>query len=185
MRSAGARPPSWSRLLSRPAVPEIVVRDGRRAALVLGSAWYGHPARRLSLIGVTGTNGKTTTTGLLRHLLNGGGTAGSIGTVGAFDGRGEAVPSTAGSLTTPGPIDLQRTLAELVGARGHPGHHGDLVAQPGPGQARRTVVRRRAVHQSDPGPPRLPRHDGRLPGGEAQAEHAAGSEWGRGGEPGR
>ncbi len=96
------------------AVPEIVVRDGRRAALVLGSAWYGHPARRLSLIGVTGTNGKTTTTGLLRHLLNADGTAGSIGTVGAFDGRGEAVPSTAGSLTTPGPIDLQRTLAELV-----------------------------------------------------------------------
>jgi UDP-N-acetylmuramoyl-L-alanyl-D-glutamate--2,6-diaminopimelate ligase len=99
------------------AVPEIVVRDGRRAALVLGSAWYGHPARRLSLIGVTGTNGKTTTTGLLRHLLNGGATAGSIGTVGAFDGRGEAVPSTAGSLTTPGPIDLQRTLAELVARR--------------------------------------------------------------------
>jgi UDP-N-acetylmuramoyl-L-alanyl-D-glutamate--2,6-diaminopimelate ligase len=96
------------------AVPEIVVRDGRRAALVLGSAWYGHPARRLSLIGVTGTNGKTTTTGLLRHLLNAEGTAGSIGTVGAFDGRGEAVPSMAGSLTTPGPIDLQRTLAELV-----------------------------------------------------------------------
>jgi UDP-N-acetylmuramoyl-L-alanyl-D-glutamate--2,6-diaminopimelate ligase len=99
------------------AVPEIVVRDGRRAALVLGSAWYGHPARRLSLIGVTGTNGKTTTTGLVRHLLNQAGTAGSIGTVGAFDGRGEAVPSTAGSLTTPGPIDLQRTLATLV-ARG-------------------------------------------------------------------
>jgi UDP-N-acetylmuramoyl-L-alanyl-D-glutamate--2,6-diaminopimelate ligase len=98
-------------------LPEIVVRDGRRAALVLGSAWYGHPARRLSLIGVTGTNGKTTTTGLVRHLLNAAGTAGSIGTVGAFDGQGDAVASTAGSLTTPGPIDLQKTLAELV-ARG-------------------------------------------------------------------
>src|SRR5512143_1763480 len=45
-------------------VPEIVVRDGRRAALTLGAAWYGHPARRLTLVGVTGTNGKTTTTGL-------------------------------------------------------------------------------------------------------------------------
>ncbi len=101
----------------RSGVPEIVVRDGRRAALVLGSAWYGHPARRLSLIGVTGTNGKTTTTGIVRHLLNYAGTAGSIGTVGAFDGRGEAVPSTAGSLTTPGPIDLQKTLADLA-ARG-------------------------------------------------------------------
>ncbi|HEX6105353.1 MAG TPA: UDP-N-acetylmuramoyl-L-alanyl-D-glutamate--2,6-diaminopimelate ligase [Gemmatimonadales bacterium] len=95
-------------------VPEIVVRDGRRAALVLGSAWYGHPARRLSLVGVTGTNGKTTTVGLVRHLLNAEGTAGSIGTLGAFDGQGRAVPSTAGSLTTPGPIDLQATLATLV-----------------------------------------------------------------------
>jgi UDP-N-acetylmuramoyl-L-alanyl-D-glutamate--2,6-diaminopimelate ligase len=96
------------------AVAEIVVHDGRRAAQVLGAAWYGHPGRCLTLIGVTGTNGKTTTTGLIRHLLNQHNTAGSIGTLGAFDGKGEAVPSTAGSLTTPGPIDLQATLAELV-----------------------------------------------------------------------
>ena len=97
-----------------PGVPEIVVRDGRRAALALGAAWYGHPSRKLSLIGVTGTNGKTTTTGLIRHLLNATGTSGSIGTLGAFDGRGDAVLSTAGTLTTPGPIDLQATLAALV-----------------------------------------------------------------------
>jgi UDP-N-acetylmuramoyl-L-alanyl-D-glutamate--2,6-diaminopimelate ligase len=96
------------------AVPEILVQDGRRSAQVLGAAWYGHPDRCLTLIGVTGTNGKTTTTGLTRHLLNEHETAGSIGTLGAFDGRGEAVPSTAGSLTTPGPVDLQGTLAELL-----------------------------------------------------------------------
>jgi UDP-N-acetylmuramoyl-L-alanyl-D-glutamate--2,6-diaminopimelate ligase len=95
-------------------VPEIVVRDSQRAALVLGSAWYGHPARAMTLIGVTGTNGKTTTTGLIRHLFNQRDTAGSIGTLGAFDGRGEPVASTAGSLTTPGPIDLQATLAAMV-----------------------------------------------------------------------
>jgi UDP-N-acetylmuramoyl-L-alanyl-D-glutamate--2,6-diaminopimelate ligase len=95
-------------------VPEIVVADGRKAALVLGAAWYGWPARSLTLIGVTGTNGKTTTTGLLRHLFYKHGTAGSIGTLGAFDGRGDPIPSTAGTLTTPGPIDLQATLAELV-----------------------------------------------------------------------
>jgi UDP-N-acetylmuramoyl-L-alanyl-D-glutamate--2,6-diaminopimelate ligase len=94
-------------------VPEIVVRDSHRAALILGSAWYGHPARALTLIGVTGTNGKTTTTGLIRHLFNEGETAGSIGTLGAFDGRGHAVSSTAGSLTTPGPVDLQATLSVL------------------------------------------------------------------------
>jgi UDP-N-acetylmuramoyl-L-alanyl-D-glutamate--2,6-diaminopimelate ligase len=98
-------------------VPEIVVRDGRRAALAIGAAWYAHPARQLTLIGVTGTNGKTTTTGLLRHLLDRDADAGSIGTLGAFDGRGEPVTSTAGALTTPGPIDLQATLAAML-ARG-------------------------------------------------------------------
>jgi UDP-N-acetylmuramoyl-L-alanyl-D-glutamate--2,6-diaminopimelate ligase len=95
-------------------MPEIVVRDSHRAALVLGSSWYGHPARDLSLIGVTGTNGKTTTTGLIKHLFNASETAGSIGTLGAFDGRGAAIDSTAGSLTTPGAVDLQATLAALV-----------------------------------------------------------------------
>jgi UDP-N-acetylmuramoyl-L-alanyl-D-glutamate--2,6-diaminopimelate ligase len=95
-------------------VPEIIVRDSHRAALVLGAAWYGHPARSLTMVGVTGTNGKTTTTGLIRHLFNERGTAGSIGTLGAFDGRGETIASTAGSLTTPGPVDLQATLASMV-----------------------------------------------------------------------
>ena len=93
--------------------PEIVVRDSRRAAIVLGAAWYGHPGRCLTLVGITGTNGKTTTTGLARHLLNHSGSAGSIGTLGAFDGQDRPVSSTAGSLTTPGPIDLQGTLATL------------------------------------------------------------------------
>ena len=95
-------------------VPEVVVRDSRRAALALGAAWYGHPARQLTLIGVTGTNGKTTTTGLIRHLFNGSARSGSIGTLGAFDGRDETVASTAGALTTPGPIDLQATLAAMA-----------------------------------------------------------------------
>src|SRR5215208_5904158 len=38
-------------------VAQIVVSDGHRAALILGSAWYGNPARAMTLIGVTGTNG--------------------------------------------------------------------------------------------------------------------------------
>jgi UDP-N-acetylmuramoyl-L-alanyl-D-glutamate--2,6-diaminopimelate ligase len=99
----------------RSGVPEIIVHDGRRAALRLGQAWFGHPGRRLTLLGVTGTNGKTTTVGILRHLFNAGGQAASVGTLGAFDGAGLAVESTAGALTTPGPIDLQATLAELAG----------------------------------------------------------------------
>ena len=95
-------------------LPEMIVSDGRLAALAAARAWFGDPASRLTLVGITGTNGKTTTTALTRHLLNVEGHAGSLGTLGAFDGSGAAVPSTAGSLTTPGPVDLQATFAELV-----------------------------------------------------------------------
>jgi UDP-N-acetylmuramoyl-L-alanyl-D-glutamate--2,6-diaminopimelate ligase len=95
------------------AVPQVTVHDGRRAALLLARTWHGDPAAALQLVGITGTNGKTTTTALVRHLFNARHTAGSIGTLGAFDGAGSTVPSTAGSLTTPGPVDLQATLAEL------------------------------------------------------------------------
>jgi UDP-N-acetylmuramoyl-L-alanyl-D-glutamate--2,6-diaminopimelate ligase len=95
------------------AVPQVVVRDGRRAALTLAREWFGDPAGGMQILGITGTNGKTTTTALVRHLFNASGFAGSIGTLGAFDGRGEAVPSTAGTLTTPGPVDLQATFAAL------------------------------------------------------------------------
>ncbi|MBM4188692.1 MAG: UDP-N-acetylmuramoyl-L-alanyl-D-glutamate--2,6-diaminopimelate ligase [Gemmatimonadetes bacterium] len=96
--------------------PEVIVSDGRRAAITAAKWWYGDPAARLSLLGVTGTSGKTTTTLLARHLLNGDGRAGSIGTLGAFDGADRPVASTAGSLTTPGPIDLVATLAGLLAA---------------------------------------------------------------------
>jgi len=95
------------------ALPQVIVRDGRKAAIALARAWYGNPAASLTLIGITGTNGKTTTTALVRHLLNRSGETGSIGTLGCFDGAGESVPSGAGSLTTPGPIDLQATFAAL------------------------------------------------------------------------
>jgi UDP-N-acetylmuramoyl-L-alanyl-D-glutamate--2,6-diaminopimelate ligase len=95
-------------------VPEVVVTDGRRAASAAARAWFNRPADRLTLVAVTGTNGKTTTTALARHLMNAAEDAGSIGTLGAFDGHGETVPSTAGSLTTPGPVDLQATLADMA-----------------------------------------------------------------------
>ncbi|MBK7595553.1 MAG: hypothetical protein IPJ11_09990 [Gemmatimonadetes bacterium] len=96
--------------------PEIVVTDGRAAARRLAEAWYHHPAESLRIVAVTGTNGKTTTTALVRHLLNAEGTAGSIGTLGAFDGSGRAVSSTAGTLTTPGSVDMQATLRAMVDA---------------------------------------------------------------------
>jgi UDP-N-acetylmuramoyl-L-alanyl-D-glutamate--2,6-diaminopimelate ligase len=101
-------------------VAQILVRDGRRAAATAAEAWYDTPGARLDLVGVTGTNGKTTSVTLARHVLTALEPMGSIGTLGAFDPAGNAVPSEAGNLTTPGPIDLQATLAALVqrGARG-------------------------------------------------------------------
>lgn len=99
---------------------QILVRDGRRAAAVAAATWYGEPGGKLDLIGVTGTNGKTTSVTLARHVLTALEPMGSIGTLGAFDPAGGPVPGEAGNLTTPGPIDLQATLAALVarGARG-------------------------------------------------------------------
>src|SRR6185436_4879226 len=76
------------------SIPQLIVSDGRRAAIALARAWYDDPAGSLTMVGITGTNGKTTTTGIVRHLLNREGTAASIGTLGAFDGAGDRVPST-------------------------------------------------------------------------------------------
>jgi len=98
-------------------VPQVLVRDPLLACRHIAKTWYGDPGSRLEIAAVTGTNGKTTTTGILRHLFNAQGQAGSIGTLGAVDGKGLPVPSTAGSLTTPGPVDLYATLADLS-ARG-------------------------------------------------------------------
>lgn len=98
------------------SVPFLQVRDARLAAQVLAEAWHRHPAAALRLIGVTGTNGKTTTTALARHLLDREGTTGSLGTIGAWDGKGARVETGPGDLTTPGPLDLQAILARMVEA---------------------------------------------------------------------
>ena len=103
----------------RTTLPALVVRQGRRAAAIAAAAAFGDPARDLTLVAVTGTNGKTTTVGLLRHLLDSAGEpsaarAASIGTLGVLIGsEGEVLDGGAG-LTTPGPIELQRVLRALV-----------------------------------------------------------------------
>jgi UDP-N-acetylmuramoyl-L-alanyl-D-glutamate--2,6-diaminopimelate ligase len=96
-------------------LPAIVVRDGRRAAAVAAAAFHGWPARELTLVGVTGTNGKTTTVGLLRHLLDSPERpAASIGTLGVLLGSAGVMMPGGSGLTTPGPVELQRLLRELV-----------------------------------------------------------------------
>ncbi|MFN2399504.1 MAG: UDP-N-acetylmuramoyl-L-alanyl-D-glutamate--2,6-diaminopimelate ligase [Gemmatimonadaceae bacterium] len=101
---------------TRTPLPAIVVRDGRRSAAVAAAAAYGEPAKSMSMIGVTGTNGKTTTVGILRHLLDGFGEkqSASIGTLGVLVGSsGRSLPGGA-DLTTPGPVELQRVLRSLT-----------------------------------------------------------------------
>lgn len=105
---------------SRTTLPSIVVSDTRRAASIAAAAWHGYPARALRLIGVTGTNGKTTTVGMVRHLLDSPrARAASIGTLGVLIGsEGDAMEGGSG-LTTPGPVELQRVLRALVDAGVH------------------------------------------------------------------
>lgn len=95
--------------------PALVVSDGRRSAAAAAAAFHNWPARSLSLVAVTGTNGKTTTVGLLRHLLDSADRpAASIGTLGVLLGSaGTEIPGGHG-LTTPGPVELQRVLRQLV-----------------------------------------------------------------------
>ncbi len=100
---------------SRTTLPAFVVRDGRRAAAVAAAAAYDDPARSLALVAVTGTNGKTTTVGIIRHLLDEHEKrSASIGTLGVLIGSdGLELPGGSG-LTTPGPVELQRVLRALV-----------------------------------------------------------------------
>jgi len=92
-------------------VPFVLVADSRKALGLLGSRFHGDPSARLKMIGVTGTNGKTTTTYLCKALLEGiGRRVGLIGTVGYQIGQ-ETLPA---SHTTPGALDLQELLAKMV-----------------------------------------------------------------------
>src|SRR5207237_5529904 len=101
----------------RTKLPALVVNDGRRAAAVAGAAVYGFPARELQIVGVTGTNGKTTTVNMLRHLFDDPQARGaSIGTLGVLVGSEGTPVEGGGGLTTPGPIELQRLFRALVDA---------------------------------------------------------------------
>jgi UDP-N-acetylmuramoyl-L-alanyl-D-glutamate--2,6-diaminopimelate ligase len=93
------------------SLPLVLVADSRKALGLLGSRFHGDPSARLTMIGVTGTNGKTTTTYLCKALLEGiGRRVGLIGTVGYQIGQ-ETFPAPH---TTPGALDLQALLAKMV-----------------------------------------------------------------------
>lgn len=96
-----------------PAVVQIQVEDVRAAMADLANAFYGKPSERLTVLGVTGTNGKTTTSHLVRAMFEAGGTTcGLVGTIGAIVG---GAPAEVG-FTTPESIDLQRLFAQMIDA---------------------------------------------------------------------
>ena len=96
-----------------PVVAYIVVPDAQHATGRLATAFYGNPSQKLKLVGVTGTNGKTTTATLLYELFMAmGHKCGLLSTVCNYI-NGEIYPSTH---TTPDALSLNRLLAEMVNA---------------------------------------------------------------------
>ncbi|MGN0401544.1 MAG: UDP-N-acetylmuramoyl-L-alanyl-D-glutamate--2,6-diaminopimelate ligase [Acetatifactor sp.] len=105
-------------IVSRPVdvqeeVTVIQVQDTRYAMAFISAAWFGHPAEKLKVIGITGTKGKTTTTYLVRAILeNAGIRCGLIGTIETIIGE-KTIPA---SNTTPESYVLQATFAEMAEA---------------------------------------------------------------------
>ena len=92
------------------SVPQIKVANPRRAASIVAAEYYGHPTKDLIVLGMTGTNGKTTTASLLYSILNNAGhKTAQLGTLGIIaDGFDQEA-----TLTTPDAISLQKTFSEL------------------------------------------------------------------------
>jgi len=91
-------------------LPRIRVENGRRALGRMAANFYGNPSKEVRVVGITGTNGKTSTAMLLQSLIEGCGLrCGYLGTVGNDVGKGR-VPAKQ---TTPESLDLQSMLAEM------------------------------------------------------------------------
>ena len=91
--------------------PYVLVKSDRLALALIGANFYGQPANAMKLIGITGTNGKTTSTLLLKHILEvtEGATVGLIGTMDNMIG-GDCVPAER---TTPESLDLQALFGKM------------------------------------------------------------------------
>lgn len=91
-------------------VPQLIVPDGREAMAKIAAAFYSHPEKKLKIVGVTGTNGKTTVSHMFANIMRASGkNVGLIGTLGAKYNDIEVAPS----LTTPDPVSLFSMLADM------------------------------------------------------------------------
>ncbi|HET8522151.1 MAG TPA: UDP-N-acetylmuramoyl-L-alanyl-D-glutamate--2,6-diaminopimelate ligase [Thermomicrobiales bacterium] len=98
------------------ALPQVIVRDTRAALATVAARFYGHPSRALDVIGITGTDGKTTTSYLVEAILGAAGMAtGVIGTVSVRIGPDILDHETR--QTTPESDEIQRILHEMVDAK--------------------------------------------------------------------
>ncbi len=112
----GAAAVVGAREMSGLTVPYIRMENPRRALSSLAAAFYGNPGQKLTVIGITGTDGKTTTSNLLHQILLAAGLkAGLISTVNAV--IGDEVLDTGFHVTTPDAPDVQRYLARMVSAK--------------------------------------------------------------------
>ncbi|MDD2464542.1 MAG: UDP-N-acetylmuramoyl-L-alanyl-D-glutamate--2,6-diaminopimelate ligase [Desulfobulbus sp.] len=102
--------------IDAPSLPLILVEDSQGAVGDLAAAWCGYPAQKLQLIGITGTNGKTTSSWLIEGmLLAAGARPGVIGTVNyRYHGRGGLRVIQDAPLTTPDAVTLQSLLQIMV-----------------------------------------------------------------------
>ncbi|MFQ5691062.1 MAG: UDP-N-acetylmuramoyl-L-alanyl-D-glutamate--2,6-diaminopimelate ligase [Gemmatimonadota bacterium] len=104
---AGAAAAVVARAIPEADLPQLVVSDVRRATAHLASLFFGDPGASLRLVGITGTNGKTTTAWIARHLLAGLEPTAALGTLGLVQADGSRI---SGTLTTPDPVELMETL---------------------------------------------------------------------------
>jgi UDP-N-acetylmuramoyl-L-alanyl-D-glutamate--2,6-diaminopimelate ligase len=94
-------------------IPLIAVQDSHRALALVSAAFFNHPSREMTLVGITGTSGKTTTAYLIESIMKAAGKAvGVIGTINyRLNGKVRPAPTT-----TPQSYDLQQLLREMVSA---------------------------------------------------------------------